>query len=132
MIAVHCFRSKQGHNPYLTMHCTGRSSMHLIVILLKRLAGSYPEIIQPLLSAWMEENLAEGFTLFDFPLEYRRSIRTTNSLERIYKEIKRRIRVVGVFPYEASCLRLVTALLMETSEEWQIGKRYEFSKSCEC
>lgn len=86
----------------------------------------------PRLSAWMEDNLAEGFTVFDFPLEHRRSIRTTNSLERVNKEIRRRTRVVGVFPNEASCLRLVSALLMETSEEWQIGKRYCMCKSLEC
>lgn len=78
----------------------------------------------PRLAAWMEENLSEGFTVFEFPLEHRRTIRTTNSLERINKEIRRRTRVVGVFPNEASCLRLISALLMETSEEWQIGKRY--------
>ena len=83
----------------------------------------------PRLSAWLEENLAEGFTIFDFPFEHRRSIRTTNSLERINKEIRRRTRVVGVFPNEASCLRLVSALLMETSEEWQIGKHYCVGKS---
>lgn len=83
----------------------------------------------PKLSAWMEENLAEGFTVFDFPVEHRRYIRTTNSLERINKEIRRRTRVVGVFPNEASCLRLISALLMEISEEWQIGKRYCLSKS---
>ena len=86
----------------------------------------------PKLSAWMEENLAEGFTVFDFPLEHRRAIRTTNSLERINKEIRRRTRVVGVFPNEASCLRLVSAILMETSEEWQIGKRYCSGKSFDC
>ena len=86
----------------------------------------------PRLSAWLEDNLAEGFTVFDFPLEHRRSIRTTNSLERINKEIRRRTRVVGVFPNEASCLRLVSALLMETSEEWQIGKRYCAGKSFDC
>lgn len=78
----------------------------------------------PRLSAWLEENLAEGFTVFDFPLEHRRSIRTTNSLERINKEIRRRTRVVGVFPNESSCLRLISAILMEISEEWQIGKHY--------
>lgn len=83
----------------------------------------------PRLSAWLEANLADGFTVFDFPLEHRRQIRTTNSLERINKEIRRRTRVVGVFPNEASCLRLISALLMETSEEWQIGKRYCVSKS---
>jgi transposase-like protein len=86
----------------------------------------------PRLSAWLEDNLAEGFTVFDFPLGHRRIIRTTNSLERINKEIRRRTRVVGVFPNEASCLRLVSALLMEISEEWQIGKRYCAGKSLDC
>jgi putative transposase len=86
----------------------------------------------PRLSAWLEENLAEGFTIFDFPLEHRRSIRTTNSLERVNKEIRRRTRVVGVFPNEASCLRLISALLMETCEEWQIGKHYCVGKSSDC
>jgi transposase-like protein len=83
----------------------------------------------PRLSAWLEDNLSEGFLVFDFPLEHRRTIRTTNSLERINKEIRRRTRVVGVFPNEASCLRLVSAILMEISEEWQIGKRYCAGKS---
>jgi len=77
----------------------------------------------PRLSVWMEHNLAEGFTVFDFPLEHRRSIRTTNSLERINREIRRRTRSVGVFPNEASCLRLISARLMEISKDWQIGKR---------
>jgi len=86
----------------------------------------------PRLSAWLEDNLSEGFTVFDFPLEHRRSIRTTNSLERINKEIRRRTRVVGVFPNEASCLRLISALLMELSEEWQIGKHYCAGKSFDC
>ena len=86
----------------------------------------------PRLSAWLEENLSEGFTVFEFPLDHRRSIRTTNSLERINKEIRRRTRVVGVFPNEASCLRLISALLMEISEEWQIGKHYCAGKSLVC
>ena len=86
----------------------------------------------PRLSAWLEDNLSEGFSVFDFPLEHRRTIRTTNSLERINKEIRRRTRVVGVFPNEASCLRLVSALLMEISEEWQIGKHYCAGKSLSC
>lgn len=83
----------------------------------------------PRLSAWLEENLSEGLTVFDFPLEHRRSIRTTNSLERVNKEIRRRTRVVGIFPNDASCLRLVSAILMEISEDWQIGKRYCSGKS---
>ena len=81
-------------------------------------------ISAPRLSSWLENDLFEGFLVFDFPLEHRRTIRTTNSLERINKEIRRRTRVVGVFPNQASCLRLVSALLMETCEEWQIGKHF--------
>jgi putative transposase len=83
----------------------------------------------PRLSAWLEGNLSDGFSVFDFPLEHWRTIRTTNSLERVNKEIRRRTRVVGVFPNEASCLRLVSAILMEISEEWQIGKHYCTGKS---
>ena len=86
----------------------------------------------PRLSAWLEENLAEGFTVFDFPIEHCRSIRTTNSLERVNREIRRRTRVVGIFPNEASCLRLISALLMEISEEWQIGKHYCVNKILNC
>jgi transposase-like protein len=86
----------------------------------------------PHLSAWMVDYLADGCTVFDFPLEHRKSIRTTNSLERINKEIKRRTRVVGVFPNEASGLRLISALLMEISEEWQIGKHYCATKLLNC
>ena len=84
------------------------------------------------LSAWLEETLAEGFAVFDYPPDHRRSICTTNSLERINKEIRRRTRVVGVFPNEASCLRLISALLMEISEEWQNGKHYCAGKSSDC
>jgi MFS family permease len=55
---------------------------------------------------------------------HRRLLRTTNGLERVNRELKRRTRVVGIFPNEASCLRLVSALLMELSEEWETGRAY--------
>ena len=86
----------------------------------------------PRLSARLEDNLAEGFTVFDFPLEHRRTIRTTNSLERINKEIRRRTRVLGVFPNKASCLRLLSVMLIEMSEEWRIGKCYCAEWSVDC
>ena len=86
----------------------------------------------PRLSSWLEANLAEGFTFFDFPTKHRRFIRTTNSLERVNREIRRRTRVVGIFPNEASCLRLISAKLMEISEEWQIGKHFCASKILNC
>ena len=104
-----------------------KSAEELLQAAIQKYARSAPR-----LSAWLEENLAQGFTVFDFPLEHRRTIRTTNSLERINREIRRRTRVVGIFPNEAACLRLVSALLMETSEEWQIGKKYCSGKSLNC
>ena len=76
------------------------------------------------LADWMETAIPEGLTVFDFPEEHRRRIRTSNVLERVSQEIKRRTRVVRLFPNEASCLRLVTAVLMEISEEWETGRIY--------
>ncbi len=86
----------------------------------------------PKLSAWMEENLPDSFSVFSFPLEHRKSIRTSNSLERVNKEIRRRTKVIGVFPNEASCLRLVSALLIEISEDWEIGKHFCASLQSVC
>jgi transposase-like protein len=76
------------------------------------------------LATWLETSVPEGLTVFDFPVEHRRRLRTNNSLERLNREIKRRTRVATQFPNEASLLRLATAVLMETDEEWQSDKRY--------
>ena len=62
--------------------------------------------------------------MFDFRLKHRRFIPTMNGLERVNREIRRRMKVVGIYPNEASCLRLVSAVLMKISEEWQISKKY--------
>ena len=78
----------------------------------------------PRLAAWLEENIPDGFTVFMLPDAMRRRLRTTNMLERLNREIKRRTRVASLFPNEASLLRLVSAILMETSEEWEAGKKY--------
>jgi len=76
------------------------------------------------LAEWLEHNVPEGLTVFDFPAEHRRKIRTTNGLERVSREIARRTRVVTIFPSEASCLRLISAILMEIDEDWQTGRTY--------
>jgi transposase-like protein len=78
----------------------------------------------PELSQWMEENLPEGLTVFALPFEHRRKMCTTNMLERVHEEINRRTRVAGLFPNEASLLRLVSAILMELSEDWEMGQIY--------
>jgi putative transposase len=75
-------------------------------------------------AAWLEANVPEGLTVFDFPSEHRRRLRTNNGLERLNREIKRRTRVASIFPNEASLLRLATAVLMEIDDEWQTEKRY--------
>ena len=78
----------------------------------------------PSLARWMEENLEEGLTVFHFEASYRRRLRTSNMAERVNQEIRRRTRVVRIFPNVASCERLVGAILMEISEEWIGGKTY--------
>ena len=78
----------------------------------------------PKLVQWAEENLPDGFAVFDLPYGQRIRLRTTNSLERINREIKRRTRVASIFPNTASCLRLVSALLAECDEDWMTGKIY--------
>jgi putative transposase len=78
----------------------------------------------PQLSEWIEINIPEGLNIFNLKTTHRRRLRTSNLAERINREIKRRTRVVGIFPSAASCERLVTAILIETSEEWETGKTY--------
>ncbi len=72
----------------------------------------------------LEEHIEECLICLTFPESHRRHIRTTNGLERFNQEIKRRTRVVRIFPNREACLRLVTALAVETSEEWMTGRRY--------
>lgn len=76
------------------------------------------------LSEWMANNLPEGLTVFAFPAAWRRLLRTTNGVERLHREVRRRARVVSIFPNPASCLRLVSAVLAEISEEWLTGRTY--------
>jgi putative transposase len=78
----------------------------------------------PKLAEWMEANVPEGLTAFALPSSHRRRLRTTNMLERINREIKRRTRVATLFPNEGSALRLVSAVLMEISEEWETNRKY--------
>jgi transposase-like protein len=78
----------------------------------------------PKLAAWLDANAAESLAVFDLPAAHRKRLRTSNLLERINKEIKRRTRVATLFPNEASLLRLASAVLAEIDEEWQSAKVY--------
>ena len=90
---------------------------------LARIVTKY-EKSAPQLSHWLEANVPESLSVFAFPAAHRRFMRTSNMLERVHKEVKRRTRVATLFPNEASLLRLVSAILMEISEEWESGKVY--------
>jgi len=90
---------------------------------LKKAVEKYA-VLAPRLADWMEVNIPEGFTVFSLPRTHQRKLRTSNLLERLSQEIKRRTRIVRVFPNEQSCLRLISALLMEVGEEWEYGRLY--------
>ena len=78
----------------------------------------------PRVAAKLEEEIEDCLACYAFPAAHRPRIRTTNGLERLNQELKRRTRVVLIFPSRAALLRLVTALAMEQSEEWVSGRRY--------
>jgi transposase-like protein len=75
------------------------------------------------LADWLERNIPDGLTVLAFPAAHQRRLRTTNVVERLNREIHRRSCVVSIFPNEASCLRLISAVLVEQDEEWQTHGR---------
>ncbi len=86
---------------------------------LKRWEKRYPK-----LTDWVEENIGETLTFYRLPRQHHRNMKSTNLLERLNEEIKRRTRVVRIFPNSASCLRLIRALCAETHEGWLEAHRY--------
>jgi transposase-like protein len=86
---------------------------------LARWARKYPK-----LTDWVEENIGSTLSFYRLPRQHHRHLRSTNMLERLNEEIRRRTRVVRIFPNTASCQRLVRALCAETHETWLEDKRY--------
>ena len=78
----------------------------------------------PKVALLLEEHGEEILTVYHLPLLHRRFMKSTNMLERYNQELKRRTRVVRIFLHQKSCLRLVTAMAMETSEEEWMAQRY--------
>ena len=78
----------------------------------------------PKLCEWVEATIEETFTFYRLPREHHKHLKSTNLLERLNEELKRRTHVIRIFPNEASCLRLVRALAVEQHEEWLEGARY--------
>jgi putative transposase len=86
---------------------------------LKRWSGKYPK-----LCAWAEENIEQTWTFYRLPRQHHKHMKSTNMLERLNQELKRRTHVIRIFPNEASCLRLIRALASETDDEWLDGACY--------
>jgi transposase-like protein len=86
---------------------------------LQRWQDKYPK-----LCAWVENNIEETFTFYRLPRQQHKHLKSTNMLERLNEELKRRTHVIRIFPNEASCLRLVRALAIEKHEEWLESARY--------
>lgn len=89
----------------------------------QQLAGQWRSA-HPRAAEMLEEELEDCLSCLTFPLEHQVRIRTTNGMERLSQELKRRTRVVRIFPNREACLRLVAALAMEQSDEWISGRRY--------
>ena len=85
----------------------------------ERWSASHPAVAE-----WLEVGIEATLACFAFPEPHRRRIRSTNGLERFNQELRRRTRVVRIFPNREACLRLVTALCVEQSEEWLSGRKY--------
>lgn len=92
----------------------------------RRLATAVAKNAQtaPKLADWMESNVPQSLTVFCLPARHRVRMRTNNMLERLNREIKRRTRVVGIFPNDDALLRLASAVLMEVDEHWMSGRKY--------
>ena len=129
---VHLQRNAAGYVPKADMRASVAQTIREIFTapdreeaqrLLDKAVGKYEKTASKL-AAWMAENLPEGFAAFSLPIKLRRRLRSTNMVEWVNKEIRRRTRVAGLFPNEQSLLRLVSAVLVEISEDWETGKRY--------
>ncbi len=82
-------------------------------------AGKYPKLVD-----WVEANIGETLAFYRLPRQHHKHLKSTNMLERLNEEIKRRTRVVRIFPNTESCLRLIRALCVETHEAWLEDNRY--------
>jgi transposase-like protein len=129
---VHLQRNAQGYAPTLEIRKSIARELRVVFNApsreeaeraLARLVDKYQKPA-PKLASWLETNIPEGFSVYSVPVAHQRRLRTTNLIEWLNKEVLRRTRVAMLFPNEASLLRLVSAVLVEITEDWETGRRY--------
>jgi putative transposase len=81
-------------------------------------------VIKPEVSSWIDEEIESCFSVYHLPVMHRLKMKSTNMIERLNQELKRRSRVIRIFPNESSCIRVLGTLCMEQSEEWETGRIY--------
>jgi len=98
---------------------SGEQARELLGAALERLERPLPKV-----SALLEHAEEDILAFYAFPIDHWRKLRSTNPLERLNREIGRRTDVVGIFPDDASLIRLTTSLVIEQNDEWLVGRRY--------
>jgi len=110
---------------FLRATCSTRDHRHCrFTMVMGSITSALRNSSHPAVAAWLEEGIEDALACLSFPEGHWRRIRATNDLERFNQELKRRTKVVRIFPNREACLRLVTALCVEQSEEWLSGWRY--------
>lgn len=113
----HLSQNAQSYAPKKSMRLEIAQEMKRRAI--EKYSKKAPEFVK-----WLEENIDEGLTVYRFPREHWKKIRTSNGMERVNREIKRRTRVAVLFPNKESALRLVTGVIIEIHEEWATNRSY--------
>jgi len=96
-----------------------QSAKNRLTLFVQKWEKSEPKLVE-----WADQNIPQGFTVFNLPKSLHKKFRTSNLIERFNQELKRRSRLVRIFPNEPSCLRLLSAVALEFHEDWLSQRRF--------
>lgn len=128
----HLMQNVNHHCPKVSMRTKVAANLRKVYLaddkglalqLLRDVVKKYEESA-PDLAAWLETDFIEGLAFFDQPKDYWKKLRTSNVIENLHKQIRRRTKVCGLFPNDKSALRLISSICIDISEDWETGRRY--------